>query len=79
MFKMLKKIRNKKLVLFTKKMNIINFPENPNKGGTPAKDINIKTIFIEIEFKLPIYLNSFKVLKYFVSNKKNIKKKFNNK
>jgi hypothetical protein len=51
----------------------------PNKGGTPAKLIKIKTTNIEIEGILPINFNSFNVLTYLISKIKNMKNILNNK
>ena len=57
---------------------IRNFPVKPNKGGTPAKDIKETTTYMEIDGVLPINFNSLKVFTYFISNKKKIKNKLNN-
>jgi hypothetical protein len=74
-----KKNKNNQLDLLKSVKKIRNFPENPNSGGTPAKDINDITKYIDIEGVFPINFNSLSVFIYFISNKKNIKNTLNNK
>lgn len=67
----LKKNKIKYWWLLKKNKNIKNLPVNPNIGGTPAKDNKAKTIEIITKGNDPTILNSFSVLKNFISNKKN--------
>lgn len=46
-----------------KKINNKNLPIKPNKGGTPAKEINNNVKVIEINTKFPQFFNSFNVRK----------------
>lgn len=70
------KNKNKKLFLDKIKIKTKNLDINPNRGGIPANDSNIKTINIVIKGKLPKNFNSFSVFKYFISNIKNSKNIF---
>jgi hypothetical protein len=70
-------IINKKFDFLKKYKNIKNFPENPNKGGIPAKDINTITIKTDTDWIPLAILNSFNVFIYLTSNKKNKKKILN--
>lgn len=50
-----------------------NFPQKPNKGGTPANEVTDKKIDKVNKFVLPINLKSVNDLKLFKSNKNKIK------
>lgn len=62
------------MLLETMYIKTKNFDIKPNKGGNPAKDSNNKTKNVVINGKFPKNFNSFNVFKYFISNKKKIKK-----
>lgn len=68
---------NKNKILFFEiiKIKIKNLEIKPNNGGTPANDNNNKTMLTVIKGRLPKNFNSFKVFKYFISNRKNRKNK----
>ena len=70
-------MKNKKNCFFEKKkITIINLLKNPSNGGMPAKDKKTKITTKFINW-LPLKpLNSFNVLKYFESYRKNTKKIF---
>ena len=71
-FKKVKTVKNKKLFLKNRYKNNNDFVTKPNVGGTPAKE---KITIINVIAKngiFPIFLKSFKVLKYIVLNVNNI-------
>lgn len=59
-------------------MKIKNLLKKPAKGGIPANDKSDIITNMEIICKLLINFNSFKVFNHLVSNKKKIRKVFNN-
>lgn len=74
----LKKKINIKVDFLKRTKNNINLLTKPTSGGIPAKDINKITMYIDIDFNVPINLKSLKVFKYLKSNKKKIENILNN-
>ena len=65
---MLKKKTKKKFFLKNIKINIKNLETNPENGGIPAIENNVKITVIKKNCKLPKLFNSFNVLKNLKSN-----------